>query len=211
MPYISEDLVQCCSFVLRCTLHLTRVSDSAAGLTNGKGKDGHVEVDGVYQLYRSNLSKFFLKRDSPVPFGVFSRALVYPWPDAGFLMESLIEYAFGPTILKNRKLLAVQLLTALFRNSTALSAMGQPLLTKRLHSLLQSSQRVITLFHTHTKKEEKRSNLSWLFWSCRLSCSFSLLPLGGGLGWLCVKGVFWRSIDFCLVCLVCMGVGGEGL
>jgi hypothetical protein len=49
--------------------------------------------------------------------------------------------------------------------------------------------------------------LSWLFWSCRLSCSFSLLPLGGGLGWLCVKGVFWRSIDFCLVS--CMYGGGR--
>lgn len=113
-----------------------------AGLANGK--EGQVEVDGVYQLYRSNLSKFFLKRDSPVPLGVFSRALVYPWPDAGLLLEPLIEYAFGPTILKNRKLQAVQLLTALFRNSTALSAVGQPLLTKRLHSLLQCSQRVIT-------------------------------------------------------------------
>lgn len=143
MPYIGEDLVLCCSFILRCTLHLSRVDgQKKAGLANGK--EAQVEVDGVYQLYRSNLSKFFLKRDSPVPLGVFSRALVYPWPDAGLLLEPLIEYAFGPTILKNRKLQAVQLLTALFRNSTALSALGQPLLTKRLHSLLQSSQRVIT-------------------------------------------------------------------
>ncbi|XP_045035589.1 myb-binding protein 1A-like protein [Daphnia magna] len=141
MPYISEDLVQCCSFILRCTLHLSRVNDSTSG--QKKQKEPHVEVDGVYQLYRSNLSKFFLKRDSHVPFGVFSRALVFPWPDAGFLLESLIEYAFGPTILKNRKLLAVQLLTALFRNSTAVSAIGEPLLTKRLHSLLQCSQRVV--------------------------------------------------------------------
>uniref|UniRef100_A0A0P6EY25 Myb-binding protein 1A n=1 Tax=Daphnia magna TaxID=35525 RepID=A0A0P6EY25_9CRUS len=141
MPYISEDLVQCCSFILRCTLHLSRVNDSTSG--QKMQKEPHVEVDGVYQLYRSNLSKFFLKRDSHVPFGVFSRALVFPWPDAGFLLESLIEYAFGPTILKNRKLLAVQLLTALFRNSTAVSAIGEPLLTKRLHSLLQCSQRVV--------------------------------------------------------------------
>ncbi|KZS17796.1 Myb-binding protein 1A [Daphnia magna] len=141
MPYISEDLVQCCSFILRCTLHLSRVNDSTSG--QKKQKEPQVEVDGVYQLYRSNLSKFFLKRDSHVPFGVFSRALVFPWPDAGFLLESLIEYAFGPTILKNRKLLAVQLLTALFRNSTAVSAIGEPLLTKRLHSLLQCSQRVV--------------------------------------------------------------------
>lgn len=190
MPYISEDLVQCCSFVLRCTLHLTRVSDSAAGLTNGKGKDGHVEVDGVYQLYRSNLSKFFLKRDSPVPFGVFSRALVYPWPDAGFLMESLIEYAFGPTILKNRKLLAVQLLTALFRNSTALSAMGQPLLTKRLHSLLQSSQQVITLFHTHThtqrrRKREKNPTCLGSFGAVDFHVLFlSFLLVGGWVGYV---------------------------
>lgn len=144
MPYIGEDLVLCCSFILRCTLHLSRVSHSASGQASGQEGEPRVQVDGVYQLYRSNLSKFFLKRDSPVPFGVFSRALVYPWPDAGFLLEPLIEYAFGPTILKNRKLQAVQLLTALFRNSTALSALGQPLLTKRLHSLLQCSQRVIT-------------------------------------------------------------------
>lgn len=141
MPYISEDLVMCCSFVLRCTLHLTRVKNQANA--NTKKKTPQVEVDGVYQIYRSNLSKYFMKRDSPVPFGVFSRALVYPWPDAGFLLEPLIEYAFGATILKNRKLQAVQLLTALFRNSTALSALGQSLLTKQLHSLLQSSQRVI--------------------------------------------------------------------
>lgn len=160
MPYIGEDLVLCCSFILRCTLHLTRVrSNSAAG--QEKEKEPGVEVDGVYQLYRSNLSKFFLKRDSPVPFGVFSRALVYPWPDAGFLLEPLIEYAFGPAILKNRKLQAVQLLTALFRNSTALSALGQPLLTKRLHSLLQCSQRVIT---------QKRSFLSLSL--CPPSCLF---------------------------------------
>lgn len=144
MPYISEDLVLCCSFILRCTLHLSRASQNV-GQTNGQhDENAHVEVEGVYELYRSNLSKYFLKRDSPVPFGVFSRALVYPWPDAGFLLEPLIEYAFSPTILKNRKLQAVQLLAALFRNSTALSAIGQPLLTKQLHSLFQSSQRVIT-------------------------------------------------------------------
>ena len=143
MPYISEELVQCCLYILRCALHLNRVNESSAGnVTNGKNKE-HAEIDGVYQLYRSNLSKFFIKRDSPVPFAVFSRALVYPWPDAGLLVEPLIENAFGPTILNNRKLQAVQLLTALFRNSTALSSMDQALLTKRLHSLLQCSQRVI--------------------------------------------------------------------
>jgi hypothetical protein len=136
------------------------------------------------------LSKFFLKRDSPVPFGVFSRALVYPWPDAGFLMESLIEYAFGPTILKNRKLLAVQLLTALFRNSTALSAMGQPLLTKRLHSLLQSSQQVITLFHTHThtqrrRKREKNPTCLGSFGAVDFHVLFlSFLLVGGWVGYV---------------------------
>lgn len=175
MPYISEDLVQCCSFILRCTLHLSRVNDSTSG--QKKQKEPQVEVDGVYQLYRSNLSKFFLKRDSHVPFGVFSRALVFPWPDAGFLLESLIEYAFGPTILKNRKLLAVQLLTALFRNSTAVSAIGEPLLTKRLHSLLQCSQRVITLTVDSVKGEESDFLLFFSLsfapsCSCLLSRSF---------------------------------------
>ena len=136
MPYISEDLVQCCSFVLRCTLHLSR-------LKNPKGiVQFQIENDGVYQIYVSNLSKFFLKRDSPVPFGVFSRAMMYPWPDAGHLVQPLIEYAFGAAILKNRKLQAVQLLTALFRNSTALAALGHSLLTKQLRSLLLSAQRV---------------------------------------------------------------------
>ena len=143
MPYISEELVQCCLYILRCALHLNRVNESSAGnVTNGKNKE-HAEIDGVYQLYRSNLSQFFINCDSPVPFAVFSRALVYPWPDAGLLFEPLIENAFGPTIPNDRKLQAVQLLTALFQNSTVISSMDQQLLTKRLHSLLRCSQQVI--------------------------------------------------------------------
>ncbi|XP_057372499.1 myb-binding protein 1A-like protein [Daphnia carinata] len=208
MPYISEDIVQCCSFILRCTLHLSRVNDS----TNGqkKSKEPHVQVDGVYQLYRSNLSKFFLKRDSPVPFGVFSRALVYPWPDAGFLLEPLIEYAFGPAILKNRKLQAVQLLTALFRNSTALSALGQPLLTKRLHSLLQCSQRVVE----EAGSDSKPKYLNELFILLRvvLLCpEVAKLredsPTSGGVG--TDDGELWKPFKDALAVFTAKGLGKQ--
>lgn len=143
MPYISDDLVQCCCFVLRCALHITRSKNSALkpkSLSNGHA--GHMEMDAVYQLYLSNLSKFFMKRDSPVPFGIFSRALVYPWPDSAHLLEQLVEFAFGSSILKNRKLLALQLLTSLFRNSTALSSLDQDVLVERVQTLLRHSQRV---------------------------------------------------------------------
>lgn len=146
MPYISDDLVQCCTFVLRCSLQVTRtnrVKSASTVLTNGKGTQE--EVDGVYQLYLSNLSKFFVKRDSPVPFAVFSRALMLPWPDASLLLEPLTDFAFGSTIIKNRKFQAIQLLASLFRNSTAMSFLGQPLLVKRVETLLQRSQQVTKL------------------------------------------------------------------
>ncbi|KAI9561474.1 hypothetical protein GHT06_012432 [Daphnia sinensis] len=209
MPYISEDIVQCCSFILRCTLHLSRVNESTNDQKK-KSKEPHVEVDGVYQLYRTNLSKFFLKRDSHVPFGVFSRALVYPWPDAGFLLESLIEYAFGPTILKNRKLLAVQLLTALFRNSTAISAIGEPLLTKRLHSLLQCSQRVVE----EAGSDSKPKYLNELFMLLRvvLLCpevaKLSSLPTtSGGVG--TDDGQLWKPFKDALTAFTAKGLGKQ--
>lgn len=149
MPYIAAYFLRCCSFLLRCTVHVSRTRSASSGKNvnaNSRG-DPHVQVEGVYQLYRTHLAKFMAKRDSPLPLGVFAKALDYPWPDAGFLMEPLIEYAFGPAILNNRKMQAVNLLTALFRNSTALSAVGQSFLAKQLHSLLDGSRRVN---YTHT-------------------------------------------------------------
>lgn len=140
MPYISDDLVQCITFVLRCSLQVTRTKhpkSASTVLTNGQATQE--EVDGIYQLYLSNLSKFFVKRDSPVPLAVFSRALMYPWPDASLLLEPLTDFAFGSTIIKNRKFQAIQLLASLFRNSTAMSFLGQPLLMKRVETILQRS------------------------------------------------------------------------
>merc|ERR1712071_457126 len=69
-----------------------------------------------------------------------------------------IEYAFGASILKNRKLQALQLLTALFRNTTALSAIG-PHLNKQLHSLLQQTQKVVE----EAAKDSKPKYLTDLF------------------------------------------------
>lgn len=137
MPYIGEDLVQCSSFVLRCALHMSRETPESNGETP------HFQMEELFKPYHSNLSKYFLKRDSSFPFGIYVRALQQPWPDAGFLLEPLIEYAFGSTMLKNRKLQALQLLTALFRNTTALTALG-PQLSKQLQSLLQHALKVIT-------------------------------------------------------------------
>jgi len=136
MPYISEDLIQCSSFVLRCALHISRETPESNGETP------HFEMEELFKPYHSNLSKYFLKRDSSFPFGVYVRALQYPWPDAGFFIEPLIEYAFGATMLKNRKLQALQLLTALFRNTTALSALG-PQLNKHLQNLLEHAHKVL--------------------------------------------------------------------
>ena len=101
-----------------------------------------VKLEKLYQQYKTNMSKFFRKRDSPVPLGIFTRAMAYPWPDAGFFIEPLTEFAFGANIINNRKLQAFHLLTALFRNPTALAALGQPLLAKLVKDLVQHSQRV---------------------------------------------------------------------
>ena len=142
MPYIGEDLVQCSSFVLRCALHISRETPES------NGEAPHFEMEELFKPYHSNLSKYFLKRDSSFPFGIYVRALQYPWPDAGFLMEPLIEYAFGANMLKNRKLQALQLLTALFRNTTALTALG-PQLNKQLQSLLQHTHKVSICFYSN--------------------------------------------------------------
>merc|ERR1712071_107064 len=155
MPYIGEDLVQCCSFVLRCALHISREETEAPKSAEDAPR---FEMEDIFKLYQSNLSKFFLKRDSSFPYGIFVRSLQYPWPDAGYLLEPLIEYAFGASILKNRKLQALQLLTALFRNTTALSAIG-PHLNKQLHSLLQQTQKVVE----EAAKDSKPKYLTDLF------------------------------------------------
>lgn len=131
MPYISEDLVYCCSFLLRCTLHLDREDSSAA-----------TTATDVLQLYKTNLNKFFIKRDSPLPIGLFVRAFGYHWPDAGQLVEPLIDYAFSSSILKNRKYLAISLLKNLVRNSAALASLDRPVLIKQIETLLNNSQRV---------------------------------------------------------------------
>jgi len=152
MPYIGEDLVQCSSFVLRCALHISRETPES------NGEAPHFEMEELFKPYHSNLSKYFLKRDSSFPFGIYVRALQYPWPDAGFLMEPLIEYAFGANMLKNRKLQALQLLTALFRNTTALTALG-PQLNKQLQSLLQHTHKVLE----EADKDAKPKYLTELF------------------------------------------------
>lgn len=142
MPYISDDLIQCCCFILRCALHATRSNSEKAPRAQSNGHSTPIAMDAVYQLYLSNLSKFFMKRDSPVPFGIFSRALAYPWPDSAHLLEQLVEFSFGSSILKNRKLLALQLLTSLFRNATALSTLGHDVLFQRVQALLKHAQGV---------------------------------------------------------------------
>ena len=140
MPYIGEDLALCCTFVLRCSLHLSRPAAPA----KADDQEPRVQMEEVYQLYHTNLSKFFRKRDSPIPSTIFSRALQYPWPDGGFLLEPLIGYAFGSdeSMVKSRKLQALSLLTLLFRNTTALSALGSKQLCSQLLSLLENARRV---------------------------------------------------------------------
>ena len=96
----------------------------------------------VLQLYKTNLNKFFIKRDSPLPIGLFVRAFGYHWPDAGQLVEPLIDYAFSSSILKNRKYLAISLLKNLVRNSAALASLDRPVLIKQIETLLNNSQRV---------------------------------------------------------------------
>lgn len=142
MPYISDDLVYCCCFVLRCSLHLTRENGAKLKAVVANGQAPGTDLGGVCSIYLSNLSRYFMKRDSPIPFGVFSRALTYPWPNSAFLLGPLTEYAFGPSILKNRKVQAVQLLTSLYRNSTALSTIDQTYLMQGTTTLLQHSRTV---------------------------------------------------------------------
>ena len=158
MPYINDDLVHCCSFVLRSTLHLNReaATDSVAD---------------VLQLYKANLGKFFGNRDSPLPIGLFMRAFGYPWPEAGQLLEPLVEYAFSTTVLKNRKYLAISLLKALVRNVAALGSLDRPTLISRVETLLNNSQRV---------RETKKS----------MSLSLSLSSSS------CTRGLFKRKCFF---------------
>ena len=150
MPYIGEDLAYCCTFVLRCSLHLSPQGTNVSVVTKS-ASEPRVQVESIYQLYQSSLSKFFRKRDSPIPSIIFSRALQYPWPDAGFLLEPLISYAFGSDSLtvKSRKLQALSLLTLLFRNTTALSALGTKLLHQILSQLLNNAQKVNTKTSHH--------------------------------------------------------------
>ena len=149
MPYVSDDLISCCSFVLRCCLHVNR--QSRASLSNGQ--EPHIEMQPVYNLYHSNLSKYLSKRDSPFPFNIFSRALVYPWPDAGFLLETLIDSAFKATV-PNRKLQAIQLITAIFRNSTALMALSEQDINQQVQRIIDNSTRVYILGHFQLTSNE---------------------------------------------------------
>jgi hypothetical protein len=147
MPYITVDLVHCCSFVLRSTLHLNReaATDSVAD---------------VLQLYKANLGKFFVKRDSPLPIALFMHAFGCPWPEAGQFFEPLVEYAFSATILKNRKYLAISLLKTLMRNAAALGSLDRPTLISQVETLLNNSQRV---------RETEKINVSLLFFLCSYS------------------------------------------
>ncbi|KAL2737232.1 myb-binding protein 1A-like protein [Vespula maculifrons] len=99
---MGDKLAECCAFLIRCVQYV--------GLPD----------DTFVEIYKTNLTAFFKKRDCVLPAILFKSILQLSWEGNWQLAPLLVEYAFDNTIRSYRRGQALEFLTIFYRNNRLL-------------------------------------------------------------------------------------------